>query len=123
MDKLYNLEEAKNWFLSHSSGSVVCVNKLGVEKECNYYFAAEEFYQEPPFEAMKEVGRIKVDATTDTFTREQYEKAIENLQLGMTQLEPDGNNCAICGDTGHQAWECHHNPLNDNYIHTKNANV
>ena len=26
---------------------------------------------------MKEVGRIKVDATTDTFTREQYEKAID----------------------------------------------
>lgn len=42
---------------------------------------------------------------------EQYEAAIENLQLGMTQLVPDGNECAICGDGGHQAMECGRNPL------------
>ena len=46
------------------------------------------------------------------FTVEEYEKAIEDLKLGMTQLAPDGENCHICGDGGHQAWECHHNPLN-----------
>lgn len=46
------------------------------------------------------------------FTAEQYEKAIEDLKLGMSQLKPDGDNCHICGDSDHQAWECHHNPLN-----------
>lgn len=46
------------------------------------------------------------------YTKNDYEKAIEALKLGMTQLEPDGNCCSICGDNGHQAWECHHNPLN-----------
>ena len=45
------------------------------------------------------------------FTKEQYEKAIEALKEGMTQLEPDGDNCHICGDSGHQAFECGHNPL------------
>lgn len=25
------------------------------------------------------------------------------------QIEPDGNNCAICGDIDHQAFECHFN--------------
>lgn len=45
------------------------------------------------------------------FTRHQYEKAIEALRDGMTQLEPDGHCCAVCGDSGHFSWACHHNPL------------
>lgn len=45
------------------------------------------------------------------FTKQEYREAIEALKLGMTQLRPDGRSCAICEDTGHQAWECHHNPL------------
>lgn len=45
------------------------------------------------------------------FTKEQYEKAIKDLQDGMTQLEPNGHGCHICGDSGHQAFECGHNPL------------
>jgi hypothetical protein len=49
------------------------------------------------------------------FRKEDYEKSIKDLQEGMTQLEPDGNCCAICGDNDHQAWECHHNPL----VHSK----
>lgn len=45
------------------------------------------------------------------FTTQDYKTAIENLRLGMTQLEPDGDDCAICGDVGHQAMECGRNPL------------
>jgi hypothetical protein len=45
------------------------------------------------------------------FTEGVYLEAIEKLKRGMTQLSPDGNCCAICEDSGHQAWECHHNPL------------
>jgi hypothetical protein len=45
------------------------------------------------------------------FTSEQYEVAIQDLQSGRHQLEPDGRNCTICGDSGHQAWECGRNPL------------
>jgi hypothetical protein len=45
------------------------------------------------------------------FTEQQYDKAVEALTLGRTQLAPDGLCCAICGDGGHQAWECGHNPL------------
>lgn len=45
------------------------------------------------------------------FTKEQYERASANLRDGMAQLAPDGRCCAICHDTGHQAWECGHNPL------------
>jgi len=45
----------------------------------------------------------------------QHKEAIESLRRGMTQLEPDGDNCHICGDNGHQAFECHHNPLTKEY--------
>jgi hypothetical protein len=40
-----------------------------------------------------------------------YEEAIADLQHAQIQLEPDGQNCSVCHDSGHQAWECHHNPL------------
>lgn len=45
------------------------------------------------------------------FTAEQYDQVIEKLEHGRGQLAPDGNNCNICGDSGHQAPECRHNPL------------
>ena len=45
------------------------------------------------------------------FTSEDYDKAIEALQQAKKQLKHDGNNCAYCGDTDHQAWECRFNPL------------
>ena len=45
------------------------------------------------------------------FTEKDYLSAIRKLKRGMAQLQPNGYPCFICGDTGHQAWECHHNPL------------
>lgn len=50
-------------------------------------------------------------------TKEEYEKAIENLSFAMIQLEPDVNNCSICDDGDHYAGDCHHNPLSRNYLH------
>ena len=44
-------------------------------------------------------------------TAEDYDEAIQDLQQAKTQLQPDGDNCHVCHDSGHQAWECHHNPL------------
>lgn len=44
-------------------------------------------------------------------TADEYDEAIRDLQDAKAQLQPDGNNCAVCHDSGHQAWECHHNPL------------
>jgi hypothetical protein len=43
--------------------------------------------------------------------KRDYIAAIKNLKAAMTQLAPDGKNCAICEDTDHQAFECHFNPL------------
>jgi len=45
------------------------------------------------------------------FTTQQYDKAIQALIEGKEQLNPDGKCCSICGDSGHMAWECGHNPL------------
>jgi hypothetical protein len=45
------------------------------------------------------------------FTAEMYDRAIENLALAKQQLEPDGNPCSVCSDSGHMAFECGHNPL------------
>ena len=44
-------------------------------------------------------------------TDEDYAEAIAALQDARTQLRPDGGHCSVCGDSGHQAFECHHNPL------------
>jgi hypothetical protein len=46
-----------------------------------------------------------------SFTARQYDIAIEALRLAKQQLEPDCRPCTVCGDTGHQAFECGHNPL------------
>lgn len=45
------------------------------------------------------------------FTAKQYDEAIKNLTDAKLQLEPDGRNCVVCGDSGHQAFECGWNPL------------
>lgn len=45
------------------------------------------------------------------FIDRQYQEAIEALTAARTQLEPDGHCCAVCGDSGHMAFECGHNPL------------
>lgn len=45
------------------------------------------------------------------FTAKQYEVAIEHLRDALTQLVPNGNGCHVCGDSGHQAFECGWNPL------------
>lgn len=45
------------------------------------------------------------------FTTEQYDKALEAIELARTQLEPNGHSCHICGGSGHQAFECGRNPL------------
>lgn len=41
--KVYNLDEAMNFFLKNSSGTCICV-KDGIEKECNCYPDAQEFF-------------------------------------------------------------------------------
>jgi hypothetical protein len=44
------------------------------------------------------------------FTKRQYIECIKACTQAMTQLEPDGRNCVICGRE-HFSWECPHNPL------------
>lgn len=51
-------------------------------------------------------------AREDSFiTAFDYDQAIYDLMCAKEQLTPDGKSCSVCGDGGHQAWECHHNPL------------
>ena len=45
------------------------------------------------------------------FTAYQYDQAIKALQDAKLQLEPDGNCCSVCGDSGHMACSCGFNPL------------
>ncbi len=45
------------------------------------------------------------------FTAHQYDEAITALQDAKKQLEADGHDCSICGDSGHMAFECGNNPL------------
>lgn len=54
---------------------------------------------------------VSVIYRTGRPTQADYTDAIIALVAGMSQLEPDGDNCHVCHDSGHQAWECHHNPL------------
>lgn len=41
---VYSLSQAMNWFLSHSSGTVICV-KGEKQKECASYPEAKAFYE------------------------------------------------------------------------------
>lgn len=41
----------------------------------------------------------------------EYRVALENITQAMTQLQPDGRCCVLCGDNDHQAWECRINVL------------
>lgn len=45
------------------------------------------------------------------FSTIQYDTAIQALEEAKKQLKPDGNPCTVCGDGGHMAFECGHNPL------------
>ncbi len=45
------------------------------------------------------------------FTAKQYDEAIKSLTEAKKQLDPDGDCCSVCGDGGHQAFECGFNPL------------
>ncbi len=45
MDNVGSLEEATDWFLKHSQGSVICWNG-GKPKVCDNYPQAEIFYTE-----------------------------------------------------------------------------
>lgn len=55
--------------------------------------------------------RSTSEGSTVRFTASQYDRAIEALREAREQLAPDGLCCRICHDSGHQAWECGHNPL------------
>lgn len=41
----------------------------------------------------------------------QYDAVTDAIRDARGQLKPDGTSCHVCHDTGHQAWECGHNPL------------
>lgn len=43
MKQIHTIEEAQNWFLSHSSGSVECVRRDGKRKVVDNYPDAEKF--------------------------------------------------------------------------------
>jgi hypothetical protein len=43
---VYSIDEAMEWFLSHSSGTVLCVRKDGQQKECSSFPEARAFFEE-----------------------------------------------------------------------------
>jgi hypothetical protein len=56
----------------------------------------------------KQVSAIYRDGP---ITAEDYDDVIALLLEAKNQLLPDGRHCCVCGDSDHQAFECHHNPL------------
>ena len=44
-------------------------------------------------------------------TAADYDEAIQALQDAKAQAEHPCGGCTVCGDCGHQANQCHHNPL------------
>lgn len=46
MDTVYSLDEAKDWFLSHSSGSVRCVDEKAAQIIATTYLEAKSFFEE-----------------------------------------------------------------------------
>ncbi|WP_347990300.1 hypothetical protein [Methylomonas sp. AM2-LC] len=56
-------------------------------------------------------------------TLKDYNETIDALLLAKTQLSPNGNNCVLCGDSDHQAFECGHNPLLHSRLWSKAESV
>ena len=46
MKKVFNIDQAKDFFLINSEGSVVCVDKNDDYEICNCFPEAEEFFNE-----------------------------------------------------------------------------
>ena len=44
MDKVYDLKEAREWFLKHSEGGVRCVDRRNGVTDAESYPAAEHFF-------------------------------------------------------------------------------
>jgi len=44
-------------------------------------------------------------------TAADYDEAIQALKDAKTQSDHPSDGCTVCGDSGHQANQCHHNPL------------
>jgi hypothetical protein len=51
-----NIEEAKLWFINNASGTVICENERGEQKEVNCYPDAEKFFEKKhsEFESLSE---------------------------------------------------------------------
>lgn len=66
-----------------------------------------------PFVALGDRLRVLKprDPEQPPITELEYVEAIRALLDGKTQLWPDGKNCAVCTDDGHQAFECRFNPV------------
>lgn len=45
MQEVKTLDEAKQYFLSHSSGSILCIDPDGNKKKCDCFPEAVEFFQ------------------------------------------------------------------------------
>lgn len=46
IESVETLEEAEQWFMTHSSGEVLCISKDGLrQKVCDCYPVAKEFYE------------------------------------------------------------------------------
>ncbi len=47
MKRVYNLEEAENWFLLNATGSVLCCKEDGSELPVTSYLDAKAFFTQP----------------------------------------------------------------------------
>lgn len=86
-------------------------NHLPASHPRHWANAIEENYMSEQTTAVSYLATVLRRERSGHFTAAEYDEVIQDLLLAKTQLRPDGQNCAVCEDNGHQAWECHHNPL------------
>ena len=79
MFRVKSLKEAEHWFLSHSEGSLICVNN-GNEKEVNCYSDAEDFYNTKPMRPHKVKKLIEYLCALEE-SIERVEKTIQQYQI------------------------------------------
>lgn len=61
--------------------------------------------------AEQEAADRAAEGMTWPIPRAEYEEVLRDLQYALSQPKPDGRGCVVCHDSGHQAFECGHNPV------------
>ncbi len=103
MTKVHTTKQAREWFILNHSGSVICVNKAGKEKECASYPEAEAYFDEDLSPEEKYIkSLVKADSIAASENHEEYP------ELSLEECCPHSSAEAVYIGDGDTEYTCRH---------------